>query len=403
MTLYKHQQQLISANPKYHGLFFDCGLGKTLTAIRLIEQNSPNCLVICPKSVKENWHREIEQWKTKESVKWMVVTKEEFKKDIKNIQQFKGLIIDEAHNFLGYKSALHKTLLQYLKQTVPKCVYALTATPYLSTPYNVMCLERIMGKNADWRSYTNRFFFQCKMGQRVINKVKSDIDGELQKIIHSCGTVRSKEECLDLPPEIFIREDFDLTKEQDKAIEELGNDLVITHISRWTKIHQICGGTLKSLNLSAKNLSKSFKAEKVQRVIEYTKMHDKLVVVCRYNAELEMLEKEIKGKCYVINGAVQNRQEILDKFEKVKKGVLLINAAVSEGFNVRGTNVMVFYSLSFSLKDRVQMIGRINGINRGVEGQPSTYIDFVVPGTIDEDVFNCIRLKTDFQIELYKI
>jgi len=59
---------------------------------------------------------------------------------------------------------------------------------------------------------------------------------------------------------------------------------------------------------------------------------------------------------------------------------------------------MIFYSLSFSLKDRVQMQGRIHRIG---QTKPCTYIDFVVPGTIDEDVWNAIEKKEDFNCELY--
>ena len=103
----------------------------------------------------------------------------------------------------------------------------------------------------------------------------------------------------------------------------------------------------------------------------------------------------------LINGQTKNRQEIIDLFHEQDSGVLLINAACSEGYNLKGVNTMIFYSLSFSLKDRVQMMGRIHGSGRGIQGQPSKYIDLVVKGTIDEDVFNTISKKQDFQIELY--
>lgn len=400
MKLYEHQREILKQNPKIRGLFWECGLGKTLTSIKLVEQNASSCLIVCPKSLKINWHREIDKWSQKITI-WHIVTKEEFRRDFATLakSKYESIIIDEAHNFFGHKSKMHKSAMLYLKHTQPECVYLLTATPMMASPYSIMAMESLLARKASWKDYTYRFFDQARFGPRTVWQPKktAQASAELQSIIHDCGSVRSAKECLDLPDKIYLREDFDLTPEQKRAIKELDDDIVsVAPIVRWTKVHQICGGTQKTSESDVLYASLS-----VSRVSEYLENERKIVVVCRYNAELKMLHDKLDDSL-ILNGQTKNRQEVLDEFESKTTGALLINASVSEGFNLRGVNTMIFYSLSFSLKDRIQMEGRIHGSNRGVEGEPSKYIDFVVPNTIDEDVFNCIQSKTDFQIELYE-
>jgi SNF2 family DNA or RNA helicase len=60
---------------------------------------------------------------------------------------------------------------------------------------------------------------------------------------------------------------------------------------------------------------------------------------------------------------------------------------------------MVFYSLDFSLKNYIQMCGRIHRIG---QTKKCVYVNFIVSGTIDGDVYKSIKNKEDFQIQIYK-
>jgi superfamily II DNA or RNA helicase len=396
MKLYAHQKEMVEKNPKVCGLWWECGTGKTLTAIRLAEQNARHILVVCPKSLVENWEREIKKFKTTDAI-FSVQSKERFKKLAKAMFPVDGVIIDESHFFHGHKSQMHKAMVKFLSKQKPNCVYLLTATPLLSTPYNVYAVSALLGDSPKWQKFTNLYFNRIRMGPRLIWQPKNGWQEQMIPILKHYGDVKSMSECLDLPDKIYQREDFELTSSQKHKIKEIEVDpiCVATPIVKWTKVHQICGGTLKTIDGYETCLGK-----KLPRVQELSKEYDKLVVVCRYNAELDMLSQHLKN-AVVLNGATKNRQELLDSFESKTHGVLLVNASVSEGYNLRGVNKMVFYSLSFSLKDRVQMEGRIYGSKRGIEGKAPVYIDLVARGTIDEDVYNCIQTKNDFQIELY--
>jgi ERCC4-related helicase len=64
-TLWAHQalaRQKYKDSP-YFGLLFDCGIGKTLTALMIAQdkftENGMNCLVIAPDNLLNQWERTI--------------------------------------------------------------------------------------------------------------------------------------------------------------------------------------------------------------------------------------------------------------------------------------------------------------------------------------------------------
>jgi len=60
MQLYKHQQRIVDTNPDRILLNWACGTGKSIAAL-ILANNKPgmNVLIICPKSVKAKWQREV--------------------------------------------------------------------------------------------------------------------------------------------------------------------------------------------------------------------------------------------------------------------------------------------------------------------------------------------------------
>jgi len=345
--------------------------------------------------LKHNWYREIEQWKKEEKHIWRIVTKEEFRRDWVILTQFglDGLIIDESHFFASPTSQLHKNMIKYLAKVKPNCVYLLTGTVFTSSPYSVMCHEKLLGRKASYMDYKKRFFNNIRMGKLMIPVMKKGIEPKIAKIVNSMGTTATKDECLDLPMKVFLREDFMLTPEQDKEIERLDDDpLCATAIVYFTKYHQICGGTLKT-----KFGNKTFRCEKLERIKEYAAEYPKFIVVCRYNNELEMLHQNLENS-RILNGATENRQELVDWANEEENAILLINASISEGINLQGMNLMLFYSNGFSYKNRVQMQGRVH---RAGQKRTCTYVDLVVRGSVDEAVLQALKKKEDFLIEIY--
>lgn len=66
--LWKHQQYSIDKykDRPFFGLLFSCGLGKTLTTIRIAEEKDRPVLIIAPNTLTAQWVEEIEKNKEKD-------------------------------------------------------------------------------------------------------------------------------------------------------------------------------------------------------------------------------------------------------------------------------------------------------------------------------------------------
>jgi len=261
-----------------------------------------------------------------------------------------------------------------------------------------MC--ELIGRPMDYMAFDRKFFNHIKMGARMVPIIKKGIEPEIAEIVKSVGSTISLEDCLDVPEQVFETEYFDLTAQQKKAIEGLTDT---EHIVRFTKIHQIAGGTLKSDGYEP---DKVFSCLKMDRLKDIVKDNPRVVIVCRYNNEINVLFDKLidikGGNVDRITGEVsaEDRHNTIERLKTMDSYVLLVNAACSVGWELPQCPLMVFYSYDFSLVNYIQVLGRIQRINNV---KRNTYLSLVTRETIDEDIFKAVTIKKmTFQIEIYK-
>ena len=68
MKLWRHQEVAVEkySDRKFFGLLFDCGLGKTLTAIKIAEKKEKPVVIICPNVLCKQWEEDIKESKEKD-------------------------------------------------------------------------------------------------------------------------------------------------------------------------------------------------------------------------------------------------------------------------------------------------------------------------------------------------
>lgn len=409
MKLYQHQQELVDRNPAKHLICFGTGLGKSLTSMELSFKNRCNStLVICPKSLKEKWERDIESMRLNRtedtnSRTWKVMSKEEFRKDWDKIYAYEAVIVDEAHYFSGITSLMSKALTKYLKKWRTPYVWLLTATPYMSTPWNIYTLARHLGYEWSYNGFAEKFFTHRYVGQRLVPVVKSGIEEDIAKLVKSIGTTAKMEDCFDVPEQVFETEWIPLTKEQTKEIKRLETTETLP-ITRFTKVHQVENGSLKSDGYAPDAFINSMK---VERIVDIVNANKKVAIFCRYNLQIDDLKFHLTAdsehkEVFVIRGDVKNRDEIVQQIEASDECVVLINAACSEGYELPSVGVVVFASMSFSYKDYEQGCGRFLRANKL---KKNVYIHLVTVtdehDSIDEAVYRSIMKKQDFSLAIY--
>lgn len=405
--LYNHQQKILDLNPPKHLLCWGTGTGKTIGALSLAYKNTNNILIICPKALFEQWkrHTERDDLGRPKHCAYRIMTKETFRKEWDTVEYCEGIIVDEAHYFSGIQSHqkqsdMYRSLMAYIKKHNPPFIWLLTATPYLSTPLNILALSNILGYQWPYWKFHAKYFDRFRLGKssRWVSRVKSGIESEMARLVNIIGSTVHINECADIPDQVFETEYFQLTEDQTKAIKKV-TESEINHIVKFTKFHQVENGTLKGDEYEPNQF---FETEKNERIVELCQQNKKVAVFCRYNLQIdslkETLEKATNRPVYVIRGDVKNRDEVVQAAEKADECIILINASCSEGYELPSIGLIIYASLSFSFKDYKQSLGRFLRLNRL---KKNVYIHLVTAEGIDEAVYQSILKKQDFDIAIY--
>ena len=389
--LYSHQEEFVRRNPPKHMLLWETGTGKTIAAIEWAKKNGGPVLVVCPKMLRETWHRATEQHGT--DIQWTIISKETMRKDHAKLPKHRCLIMDEAHNLAGHTSQMHKAMVSYIQRCRIPYILGLTATPY-SQPWNVFAIAALMGRQMNWYNFKKTFFHDIKMGHRMIPVAKPHMDGALIDILKIFGSTKKLSECIDMPESIYETEHFQLTTDQHKRITDAYD---VQPTTRFTREHQICGGTLKGDEYEQ---PVSFDCPKLDRLIELVKENPRTIVVCRYLYEMEVLAARLSQirPTFTISGQVKDRDGLVQSLKAMDSYALIAQAQCSEGWELSDCPMMIFYSMSWRFVDRVQMEGRIRRINNP---KRNVYISLTVQDSADEAVYDAISKRQDFQAELY--
>jgi len=415
---YEHQEDTWEEARNRELLSYDTGTGKTLVAIGLCLQRVDSATIVVPLSVLNKWVEEIKRWcddvsveethdrwklVVADEVRFFIVTKEWFRDNLDDVPGMEALVIDEAHYFSGMKSQMSKAAIKYVKGFEVEYRWLLTATPYRSTPWNIYRLAQILGYDWSYPQFERKYFQPRHFGKRKVMVPKDNLQEDMAKLVDYIGRIVHISEAIDVPDQVTQVEHIPLRKEQEDAIEDI-NMRDINPIVRYTKHHQIENGVLIE---DEYNEDKTFSNHKINRIKDYIGERDKVAVACRYNDQLEYIEDKIDPDkdVYKIWGGDSNREETISDIQDADKCVVLVNAAVSEGYEFPSISLMVFASLSFSYVDYRQMKGRLlrmDNPSKNVYVHLVTQRDGDDNETVDEAVYdNVVNKKQKFDAKIY--
>ncbi len=399
-----YQQKVVNNAEDKWGLWLKMRTGKTPTAIRLATTRAKNALVICPGYLVEQWHKEIRKWNNKKGFEFKVISKDMFRRDWDKIKNKEAVIIDEVHRAFGnYKSKTYKIGIKYFKKHKTKYIWLLSGTPKTASTWSIYSYGKIVGRNWKWREWSNIFYKDIRMGNRIVPVAKKGMDDRLLRIIKSIGTVIDLKDIADVPDDEDVFEYFDLNSQQKKAIKKLDDMLPIT---RYIHIHQLESGVLKSDGYS-KNLQ--IECQKDKRLKELVKENDKIIIVAQYLLQIEKYEKLLKNygkKIFIIKGGTKMlASKIAIEAEKCNKAIVLIQAGTCDGYSLKSFNLTVFASLSYSFVNYEQIKSRSKATDKKT---PNIYIHLISRNatvnkkiSMDQAVYNSVSTKQDFSIKLF--
>lgn len=386
ITLFPYQQKLVDQKRKKMILFHSTGVGKTISSLAMMYAHRPSCfIVVCPKRVQTKWEVDIKRYEETVgyTIPHKVVTKEYFKTiPVYKLSSVKSVILDEAHNYTSTSSQIQKSISNYIKLVKPDIVYALTATPYRSSPWNIYYLIKFVGGYIDYKLFKKICFdtVSTYSGDFTAPSNSKECKDYLSLIMQPYTDSLNMNEVMDVPKSHHEIIEIPLPKEW-REYEACDDQLVISWI---TEMHQVEQRSTK----------------KIEEILNIYSQHKSCAVVCRYTEQIEMYKNVLTGKNILftcIDGKskqnIQLAQDVL-----TDGGIVLIQSDVAEGYELPQTNCMIFASQSYSYVNWKQACGRIQRINNL---QECFYYYLMCQGGIDEEIYNSVIAKSDFDYRIY--
>ena len=421
----------------------EMGLGKTFSALAAVKKNNLYpCLVLCPKSLKVNWEREIKRidhYKKVEildGVKKKGVIKEpeqvngRFASDyiilqypqgdnaynfVKNLPQARSIILDEIHMLKSYKAKRTLAVREYIRDSsMASHVIGLSGTPMLNRDASeIFTVASVLHSNVDengkavdnqrdgdgglitydefYGDGDNKFVYRKYWQDRMIGYgITPEKQVELNHLLKDRGImIRHTKDLLKdlLPPmqkiPVVLPKPKGYNKELNR-LESVYGDIKIaqlTMIRKWLAEEKVGDGTEK----------KGGTVLYVNEILEQND-NDKVIVFGNYQDATMMLGKEFGVVAITGKTPSDERQPIIDKFQSDPNvRVLVITVRTGNvGLNLVEANHVVFNDYSYSPSDMMQAEARIYRLGQ----TKKAYVHYLTSqDTVDEDVIGVLTTK----------
>lgn len=419
IEFYDIQKQIITENKNQTGIFLGTGVGKTLPTLVLAEGKT---LVICLKQQKldETWQDNSKKFGLGKEMD--VINYDMFWRKWEEYGQYDTVILDEGHRALGVlpetrqrnrvqipkASKTFEAVLLYLQKHPPKRFYIVTATP-ASKPMKAWACAKLFGKNWDFFKFRSTFYFPTMKGRRQIWMARTDeaTQQRLALAVQKLGYTGALSDFMDVPEQKHVTVTIPLTDEQKKALrkldEEEADPLIRRARMRTIENGLLYGKKVEHISDREDKMVKDtqlFKSDKIEYIIERAEEFPKLFVFAAYTAQVEAISEALKKEGHevrTVTGATKDRATVFKEMESAKRGVVVVQSAICEGYRVPSAPCMIFASKSNQFLHFEQGKGRI------LDGQhlkKNLYIHLVVKGGADEACHETIMSGQDFQEKL---
>ena len=448
----KHQEQATErfVNEKYGALFCEMGTGKSKIILDII-QNSKTpvaVLVVAPNGLHHNWGRneipkhldkadvycwngsptskkrkqELNAFYNKQSYnKFFLINIEALrtKSGFDFAQAFlagtgaseRHMIVDESTCIKNPKAQQTKAVMRLAKQTERRWI--LNGTPITQGPLDLYSQCKFLDANSipekTMTTFKHAYAIErtMTMGNRSFNKVVGyqNLD-QLTKNIEPFSLRLEKKDCLDLPEKTFTPVYVELTAEQERVYQSIKNDsiamlqgeLVTTTmaLTRIIKLHQILTGFVITDDDKTVNLRNN-RIAILQQLAETT---TPLVVFCAYKHNVVQIKKALedyKVVSYTGDDSTAQKNDAVRAFQDGEADIFVGTSAAAKGLTLTRASTMVYYSNNYSLENRLQSQDRIHRIG---QDNKCTYIDLVVPNSIDETILKRLEQKKELSNEV---
>ena len=458
---YKHQMTALekSWNKENFAYFMEMGTGKTKVLIdnmsMLYDKGKiDGALIVAPKGVVKTWYEQelpthLPNHIENVTILWQSnITKSQQEKldSLFEIETALHILIMNVEAFSTEKGvkfaskflSSHKTLMAIDESTTIKTPTAkrtkniidlgkhakyrriLTGSPITKNPLDLytQCefLDPYLLDFASYYSFRNRYAEMKTMHLRgrsiqVVSEFKNL--GELSDTVKTFSERVLKEDCLDLPPKVFMKRYVTLTADQKKLYNQMKEQALailngkmtttMTVLTQLMRLHQITCGHFTADDGSTQAVD-SNRLNELMSVLDETE--GKAIIWANYQLSVgEIIQRIIKeyGEDSYVHyyglTSQEDRQNNIRKFQNDPNCRFIIGTPQTGGYGITLTqaHTVIYYSNSYDLEKRLQSEDRAHRIG---QKKTVTYIDLICEDTVDEKIVKALRDKINIASEV---
>ena len=264
-------------------------------------------------------------------------------------------------------SQLTATLYNWLREHPEYPVLLATATPIASKPSNLHTLAALTGTYWDWKQFREYFYELVRRPYAPFpfwvpkETWRELIKPYAQKV---CDIVLLSD-VMDVPEQKHEVVKVVLEAATKKAIKEAAD---LSPSKEWFMKHQLAQGK-----------------EKLNKIMELSEGEAKVIVVCKYTAQIEYLAKELNKhrEVFVLDGHTKDPHDVIQKAGESLENFFLMQADCAEGFRGDSYSMMIFASMSWKTVSYQQALGRMLHLDK----QDGNIFYYLIAEEKDHDIY----------------
>ena len=446
---YQHQRDALNKGglSKNYAYFMEMGTGKTKVVIDNVaylyqQKEIKEVIVIAPNSVYRNWVQEISDhspvtpyiwcWKVNKEKELIRAGKSnELIYILMNVEALSHksgqrwlhqrlnlngkvsmMVIDESTTIKSPVALRTKAICKL--STMVKYRRILTGSPVTKSPLDLYTQCAFLSKALlgfeSYYTFRARYAVmqQIELGGRQIlmPKYYTNLD-ELEMKLKTFSFRVTKDQCLDLPPKIYMFRDVHLNLEQKNIYETLRKkaraiiaDDTVSFANKLVEIlrlHQICNGFLKTDTGQLHVFKNNPKLKELLRILE--EVDGKCIIWATYVHNIESIKQtlgDLYGKDSVVSiygkDSVEDRKLAVASFQHNDRCRFLVGNPSTGGYGLTLTAArnVIYFSNSYNLEVRKQSEDRAHRIG---QKNKVSYIDLIVPDSIEMMIISALKRK----------
>jgi len=313
--------------------------------------------------------------------------------------------VDESQCIKNKSSKRHKYLSELCEGEEQRAI--MTGTPIAKDLTDEWSQFYFLDPSIIGHRYKTTFHRQfCIMGGYEMRSVIGHRNLEKFKALTEPYIFRiTKQDALDLPPKVYDKVIFDMSKEQKKHQKSLRDSFIMalesgemstvdSAVVAMTRLQQLSCGYIVDDEGQVHDLKENPRLEACKQIV--SQRQGKIIIWCRFNRDADFLTEAFGERSREMVGRTPDKQRKINRADWLREesgvDILIAKASViGAGHNLQGLcRTAIYYSNSFNAIERWQSEDRIH--RDGTTGTV-TYFDLVARDSIDAKILRSLKDK----------